>query len=39
METIAWLVVVAVVAVALRLAAPYHERLIENRPKVEKDWD
>jgi hypothetical protein len=39
METIAWLAVVAVVAVALRLAAPYHDRLIRTRPKVEKHWD
>jgi hypothetical protein len=39
METMIWLAVVGVVAVALRLAAPYHDRLIHNRPTVEKDWD
>ena len=39
MELIVWLAVTAVVAVAVTLAAPYHIRLIENRPKVEKAWD
>ena len=39
MELIVWLAVMAMAAVAVTLAAPYHIRLIENRPKVDRAWD
>jgi hypothetical protein len=39
MEMIVWLGVMALVALAVTLSAPYHIRLIENRPKVDKAWD
>jgi hypothetical protein len=39
MEIIVWLGVMVLVALAVTLSAPYHIRLIENRPKVDKAWD
>ena len=39
MEMIVWLGVTALVALAVTFSAPYHIRLIENRPKVDKAWD
>jgi hypothetical protein len=39
MELILWLAVMGLVAAAVALAAPYHIRLIENRPTVDKAWD
>ena len=39
METLIWLGAVVVLAIALYLAAPYHHRIIDNRPRVAKHWD
>jgi hypothetical protein len=39
METLLWLGAVVVLTVALFLAAPYHQRIIDNRPRLTKDWD
>jgi hypothetical protein len=41
MEMFIWLGVFVVVAVLVRIAAPYHQRLIDNRPHVDEpyNWD
>ena len=40
MEIILWLGVMVAIFVVVSLAAPYHNRIIDNRPKVEpKAWD
>jgi ABC-type methionine transport system permease subunit len=40
-EALIWLGIAAAVAVLVVLAAPYHNRLIERRPKVGNphNWD
>jgi hypothetical protein len=40
MEAVLWFVIAVGVAVLVWMAAPYHNRLIENRPVVDsKTWD
>jgi hypothetical protein len=39
METILWLAVTVVVIVVVMMAAPYHNRIIDNRPKIEAELD
>jgi hypothetical protein len=39
MEMIVWLGVMALVSIAVTITAPYHIRMIENRPKVDKTSD
>ena len=40
METIFWLVVAAAIFALVAMAAPYHERMIDNRSvPAQRDWD
>jgi hypothetical protein len=39
METLIWLGVCVAVAVFIWTAAPHHQRMIDNRPKVNDHWD
>ena len=41
MEMLTWLGACAVVAVLIWIAAPHHQRMIDNRPKVggNPSWD
>jgi hypothetical protein len=38
MEIIVWLIVMAVVCVVVMMAAPYHNRMINSRPDITREF-